>query len=294
MDIIEQLSTALAERLVSVAPAVVALRLGPRLRAGILWRPDVIVTSEQTIGDRDSMTVVHAGIEVAAKLAGRDPGTNVAVLRLETPLSGALPAPAGQPRAGSLAMIAGADVHGAATGRLAMVHSVGPEWYSMAGGRIDGLIRLDARLGADEGGPVLDQSGGLLGMSTSGPRRRVLVIPTATIARVVDPLLANGRIARGWLGVGLQPVAVPDNLQARAGQTRGAMVLSLVTGAPADQAGVMAGDILLDIDGSPFGQRRRLTTILNPERIGKVITVRLLRAGDAKTVSLTIAARPYG
>ena len=89
----------------------------------------------------------------------------------------------------------------------------------MAGGRIDTLIRLDTRLAVDEGGLVLTPSGGLIGMSTSGPRRRTIVIPTATLARVIDPLLADGRIARGWVGVGLQPVMIPDGFRQSADAT---------------------------------------------------------------------------
>ena len=289
MDIIEQLSTALADRVAATGQSVVSLRLGSRPRAGILWRPNVVVTSEQVVGDRDTVTVAHGGQEVAAKLAGRDPGTNVAVFRLETPLAGTLPPVGAAPRVGSLALMIGAG-----TARLAMVHAVGPEWHSMAGGRIEALIRLDARLGADEGGLVLDQAGGLLGMSTSGPRRRVLVIPAATISRVVDPLLEHGHMPRGWLGVGLQSVVIPEGLVAVAGQGRGAMVLNLVAGAPAAKAGVMAGDILLVVDGFAFGQNRRLSTVLRPERIGSAVDVRLLRAGEPKTVSVVIAARPQG
>jgi S1-C subfamily serine protease len=294
MDIIEQLSSALADRLAGAAPAVVALKAGPRHRSGILWRPDVVVTSEQVVGDQDSAVIVQNGTEVTAKLAGRDPTTNVAVFRLERPLPhGSLPGQgAVTPRAGSLALVVGADPSGMATGRLAMVHATGPAWHSMAGGRIDTLIRLDVRLGADEGGPVLDPAGTLLGMSTSGPRRRGLVIPAATIARVVDPLLEQGHIARGWLGVGLQPVAVPGALQAATGQARGAMVLQLVTSGPAEQAGVLPGDILLSIDDFRFGQRRGLASLMGPDRIGKAVTVRLLRAGELKEIGVVIAARP--
>jgi S1-C subfamily serine protease len=294
MDIIEQLSTALAERVAATGQSVVSLRLGSRPRAGILWRPDVVVTSEQVVGDRDTVTVVHAEQEVAAKLAGRDPGTNVAVFRLETPLTGTLPAVGASPQVGSLALMVGANETGGATARLAMVHAVGPAWHSMAGGLIEELIRLDARLGADEGGLVLDQAGELLGMSTAGPRRRVLVIPAATISRVVDPLLEHGHMPRGWLGVGLQSVVVPEGLHQAAGQGRGAMVLNLVADAPAAKAGVMAGDILLAVDGFAFGQNRRLSTVLRPERIGQAVEVRLLRAGEPKTVSVVIGARPGG
>lgn len=293
MDIIEQLSSALAERLTAAAPSVVALKAGHRHRSGILWRPDVVVTSEQVVGDQETAVVVQGGTEVTAKLAGRDPTTNVAVFRLETPLTVASPAPvAAIPRPGSLALVVGADRAGAPTGRLAMIHATGPEWHSMRGGRIDTLIRLDVRLGADEGGPVLSPAGALLGMSTSGPRHRGLVIPAATISRVVDPLLEKGHIARGWLGVGLQPVTIPDSLQASTGQARGAMVLQLAANGPAQHAGVLPGDILLSIDDFRFGQRRGLASLMGPERIGKSVTLRLLRAGEIKQIGVVIAARP--
>jgi S1-C subfamily serine protease len=292
MDIIEQFSSALADRVATAAPSVVALKTGHRPRSGILWRPDVVVTSEQMVGEQDTAVIVQGGTEVAAKLAGRDPSTNVAVFRLETPLPGALPSHGETPKVGSLALVVGADHGGAATGRLAMVHATGPAWHSMAGGRIDTLIRLDVRFGSDEGGPVLDPSGALLGMSTSGPRRRGLVIPAATIARVVDPLLEHGHIARGWLGVGLQPVAIPDTIQSETGQARGAMVLQLVSDGPAQQAGVLPGDILLSIDEFRFGQRRGLASLMGPDRIGKAVTLRLLRAGAMKEIGVVIAARP--
>jgi S1-C subfamily serine protease len=292
MDIIGQLSSALADRIATAAPFVVALKAGSRSRSGILWRPDVVVTSEQVVGEQESAVIVQGGVEVAAKLAGRDPTTNVAVFRLETPLAGTVPATGATPRVGSLAIVVGAGPSGTAIGRLAMVHATGPEWHSMAGGRIDALIRLDVRLGADEGGPVLDPAGGLLGMSTSGPRRHALVIPAATIARVVDPLLEHGHVARGWLGVGLQPVAIPDALHAPTGQSRGAMVLQLVAKGPAEQAGVLPGDILLSIDDFRFGQRRGLASLMGPDRIGRAVTVRLLRAGEMREVGVVISARP--
>jgi len=290
-DVIEQMSEALADR-VAAATCVVAVRGGHRHVTGILWQPDVVVTSEQLLGERTEFTVVRGRSTAEAKLAGRDAGTNVALLRLEAPLDGALPEAAPTPRAGSLALVLGADAGGATTGRLAMVHAVGAEWHSQAGGRIDALVRLDGRLGADEGGPVLTPGGGLLGMSTSGPRRRALVIPAATIARVLPALLAEGHVARGWLGVGLQPVAVPESFRAAAGCDSGMMVVSLADGAPAVVAGVLPGDILLEVDGTPVRRARTLAAALGPERIGQPVAVRLLRAGELRTLSLVITARP--
>ena len=292
MDPIAQLSDALADRVAVAGQGAVCLRLGSRPRAGILWRSDIVVTSDRAVGERDSVIVAHGGQEVAANCVGRDPATDIAVFRLETPLPGVLPALAATPRVGSLAVMLGAEESGAPTGRLAMVHEVGPAWHSRAGGRIEALIRLDARSGADEGGPVLDGAGLLLGMSASGPRRRVLVIPAATIARTIDPLLALGHLPRGWLGVGLHPVPVPEGFVALAGQARGAMVLNLVADGPAARAGAMAGDILLGVEGFAFGQNRRLSEVLRAERIGEAVDVRLLRAGVPMTVSVVIGARP--
>lgn len=227
-----------------------------------------------------------------ATLAGRDPSTNVAVLKLEAALGGVLPAAAEPVRVGELALLAGADLKGNVTARLAMVHAVGEAWHSMAGGRIDALIHLQTRLGVDEGGPVLSLGGGLVGMSTSGPRRRTIVIPTATVARVVDPLLTDGRIARGWLGVGLQPVVIPDNFRQTAERENGLMVVGLAGGGPSENAGVLPGDIVLDIDGTPAGRPRSLAASLGPDRIGQAVALRLLRAGAVQTIAVMIVARP--
>jgi S1-C subfamily serine protease len=271
---------------------VVAVHGGHRHVSGILWQPDTVVTSEQLLGERTDFTVAHRGATVAARLAGRDPGTNVAVLRLDTPLDGTPPEAAPMPRVGSLTLVLGADAAGAPTGRLAMLHAIGAEWHSQAGGRIDALLRLDTRLGADEGGPVLTPGRKLLGMSTSGPRRRALVIPTATIARVLPVLLADGHVARGWLGVGLQPVAVPESFRAAAGCDSGMMVMSLADGAPAVLAGVLPGDLVLDVDGTPIRRVRALAAALGPERIGQPVALRLLRAGELRTLNVLITARP--
>jgi serine protease Do len=129
-------------------------------------------------------------------------------------------------------------------------------------------------------------------MSTSGPRRRALVIPTATIARVLPALLADGHVARGWLGVGLQPVAVPESFRAATGCDSGMMVMSLADGAPAVLSGMLPGDIVLDVDGMPVQRARALAVALGPERIGQTIALRLLRAGEQRTLSVLITARP--
>jgi S1-C subfamily serine protease len=291
-DILEQFSEAAASRVARVAPCVVAINLGRRQCSGIAWRPDVVVTSEQVLPDAAELTLATPGGEVQARLIGRDPSTNVAVLRPAQAFQGARPETAPAPRVGAMAIMVGADRAGAPTARLASVHATGPEWHSMSGGRIDTLLRLDARLGADEGGLVLDAAGRLLGMSTSGPRRRTLVIPAATIDRVLDPLLSGGRIARGWLGLALQPIAVPPGLRAAAGREAGMMVMSLASEGPAEKAGVLPGDILLEVDGTPVPSVRALAAKLGPERVGQEVSLGLLRGGAPHTLAVVVAARP--
>ncbi len=287
-----KLSDALVARVAGAAPGLVSIHPGTRAqRTAMLWRPGVLVTSEQGLPpDTEVPVVLAGGFRARALLAGRDPGTNVAVLRLE--LDGPALPDAADPHVGGLALLLGAATDGSPTARLALVHRIGPAWESAGGGRIDQLISLDARLsGRDEGGPVLDAAGGLLGMSTLGPRRRVLVIPTATVNRVLAPLLA-GQVSRGWLGLGLQPVSIPAGWQASAGLETGLMVISLTTQGPAEAAGVLPGDILLEVDGAPAPHPRAVAKALGSNSVGQTVMLRLLRGGLPVELSATVAARP--
>jgi S1-C subfamily serine protease len=264
---------------------------GARHVSAIVWRPGLLVASEQSLPRADRYeAILPGGHRVAATLAGRDTTTNVAILRIE---GGAAARPTGTVRgAGALVLALGSDGRGGVTARLGNVELCGPAWDSQAGGRIDALLRIDARIGtSSEGGPVLDARGAVLGMSTFGPRRSVLIIPAATIDRVIDPLLAQGRISRGWLGVGLHPVAIPRELTDRAAAQCGLMVVSLADDAPA-QATLMQGDILLEIAGRMVASPRDAAGALGPETIGQSVDVKVLRAGEVMVRSVTIGARP--
>ena len=128
-------------------------------------------------------------------------------------------------------------------------------------------------------------------MSTFGPRRDVIVIPTATIARAVDQVLAHGGGRRGWLGVGLQEVALPRDIAARAGAEAGLMVMSLAEEAPATGR-LLPGDILVDIAGTKVAHPRTVAGLLGPEKVGQDLPISLVRGGETMTVSVTVAARP--
>jgi len=292
-DSLSQLSDALAAHVASGSKSVAAITL-PRHRplSAILWRKGVAVTSEQVLAEGEGYrAVLPGGKEVPARLAGRDPSTNVAAFTLESDAPALERAPDLQ--VGALALLLGADGAGGTTARLGMVRRLGPEWHSMAGGRIDSLIVLDARLRPDtEGGPVLDARGRLIGLSTSGPRRRALAIPAATVERAVESLLKHGKVVRGWLGVGVQAVEIPDSLRAAAGHEIGLMIVSLAAGGPAETAGSLPGDIVLELDGKAVADVRGLAQQLGPERVGKPVGLRILRAGAAREVAVTVGARP--
>src|SRR3954465_10853032 len=296
IQLIEKFSGALAERASGVQGAVAARASGcqaagaaiplhhGRHLSATLWQPDVALTSEQSLPRREEFELLVAGGDtLKAKLAGRDPGPTRAALRLERPIEFSAWRHA-EPIAGALALAFGADGTGGVRTRLGVVNAAGPEWTSSAGGRLDRYIALDLTLGrAEEGGPALDASGRLLGITTFGPRGRVLVIPAATIARVVPALIRDGRIARGWLGVGLAPVAVPDALQAQAGQTSGAMVMSLVGDGPAAKAGIVAGDIVLSVNSTPARRLRDIAAALGSESVGRTAELRVIPGGGPRS-----------
>ena len=219
------------------------------------------------------------------QIVGRDPSTDVALLRIErTDLPKAPPAAAAA-TAGALALVAGAR-EGAANAALGVVSFVGPQWRSLRGGLIDARIELDATLArASEGGLALDASGQTLGMAVFGPRRRTLVIPTATIDRVADVLATKGRIARGYLGLGLQPVKLDD------GGT-GAMAISVDAKGPGAAAGVRQGDIIVAWNGEPIRGVHQLVRALGPESVGASVRLTLRRGGEPIETTLTIGERP--
>jgi S1-C subfamily serine protease len=272
--------------------AVAVRNASHRHISAMVWQ-GAVVTSEQAVGDRDEYEVVSAsGATTRARIAGRDAGTNLLVLQPEAPLD-APTAVRASARVGGLALALGATVDGAPTARLGLVNAVGPQWYSRAGGRIEQRIALDIRLGrTEEGGPVLDADGALLGMSTLGPPSVVLVIPVATLDRVVPQLLKDGQVARGWLGLGLQPVSIPEPLRQPAGETSGMMVMSIAAGGPGAVAGVTAGDILLTIDGASMRGMRRVMAQLDDASVGRTVALRLIRGGEVLTLDVLITARP--
>jgi len=187
------------------------------------------------------------------------------------------------PALGALAIITAAD-HGTPIAALAMISKSAERWRSLRGGEIDARIELDTRLRrSSEGGLVLNAAGQAIGMAVSGPRR-TLVIPTATIQRVAGRLETHGRIARGYLGVGLQPVKLDEGI--------GAMVMSVDKNGPAAAAGLRQGDVITAVSNEPISGVRALMRKLGPDSVGTRVEVAGLRGGEPIRFSLTIGERP--
>jgi len=293
-DALTLYSDALAARAEAAGAHVIGVRHREgRHASGLIWQADLAVASEQALPHRDAFDVVlPGGTTVNAAVAGRDASTNIALLRLADSLA----APnqvASSVNAGGLALAYGSDGQGGTTSRVGVVQARAPAWTSARGGTIEKRIALDIRLArSEEGGPVFDASGGLIGMSTFGVRGQVLVIPAETLQRIVPLLVKDGRIARGWLGVKLQPISVPDALRSAAGQEVALMAMSIAENSPALTAGLLAGDIILSIGPSSTRRIRHLAALLGPDSIGRSLEVKVIRNGVIKALSLIVASRP--
>ena len=291
---LQPLSQAIETVVAATQDRVVAIRNASRRHVtGMVWQPDVVVTSEQAMGERDEYEIVTAdGRSSRAQIVGRDAGTNILALRLSERID-VNATVAASPRIGSLVLALAANVDGTTAVRMGAVRSIGDRWFSRSGGRIEQRIALDIRLQrTEEGGIVVDAVGALIGMSTLGRPGEVLAIPTATLERIVPQLLANGRVVRGWLGVALRPVVVPDALVKQAGQHVAMMVMSLAEHGPAAKAGVTAGDILLTIDGIALRDMRQLLARLSEDNVGKSVELRLIRGGHIIKLDAQVGTRP--
>jgi S1-C subfamily serine protease len=283
---IQDLSAAFTGLVAKVALGVVSVHSHRSQSSGFVWRPGLIVTADETLPEEGEFSVtLPGGNTVAAQLAGRDSTTDVALLRVDHVDLQPVLLEASPVAAGALAMTVGAE-DGAATIAVGVVsRSAGP-WRSLRGGEIDVRIELDLSLRrTSEGAPTLNAHGQAIGMAVFGPRRRVLVIPSATIERVAAKLERFGRIARGYIGLGLQPVAIEG------ADESGAMVMSVDPRGPGAAAGVHQGDIIVTWNSEPIRHVHSLLRVLGPDSVGRTVTLGLRRAGEIRQVPLTIAER---
>jgi S1-C subfamily serine protease len=294
------LSDSIAKVVAKAAPLLCAIRIGPnRHVTGLVQDGGVIVTVDQALPVADGYTVVLADRSLASVRPGlRDPASNLAVVHLDTPIACGLSAWA-VAAPGNVAIVLGTDADASPTVRLAVVHRM----THTADGPAPVLDLPQTALGP--GDLVVDPNGHLIGLAALGPNNEAMVIPSSVLVRFITPetrgvprdrravpsrVTLSGR--RGWLGVALQPISIPDHLIARAAQPSGRMVISVTPGGPAERAGLRANDILLALDDTNTTGANALRAFLEADRIGSKVEVKVMRDGNVVTAHLVVGAQP--
>ena len=282
--ILSSFSSALSGIVANTAPAIVSVHSHRARASGFVWKPGLVVTADEALADEGEVSIkLSDGTSRPANIVGRDHTTDIALLRFDaTTIAPAKLSPA-VPALGSLAAVVAAE-RGTPSAALGVVSLAGPRWRSLRGGDIDARLELGIRLHhSHQGGLALDASGEAFGMAVLGPRR-VLVIPTATIERVATKLETHGRIARGYLGVGLQAIKLDDGI--------GAMVMSVDKTGPSAAAGIRQGDVITGWNGEKLAGVRPLLRSLGPDSVGSVVELSIQRGGEPLQFKLTIGERP--
>jgi S1-C subfamily serine protease len=298
------LSSQIAEAVKLVRPGLVSVDARPKVRtSGVIWRPGIVVSTNHTIRRDEEITLtLDDGRQVKATLAGRDAGTDLAVLRVEDEGTGTTNTPvqladASTQAVGNLVLAVGrAHPEQGVSASLGVISVLSDNWRTWRGGEIDRLIRPDVSIFTGfSGGALVDAAGRVIGINTTGLSRGAgLTIPAQTVDRVVDVLLKSGRIARPYLGVGMHPVLLPEKLREKfnLAQDAGLMMLSVEADGPADKGGITIGDVLLSLGDSRVTNTDDLQTILGGHEVGAVVKARLLRGGEVKEAEITLGERP--
>ncbi|HZU06041.1 MAG TPA: trypsin-like peptidase domain-containing protein [Chloroflexota bacterium] len=298
--LLAQLSEDLARAVELAGQAVVAVKARRRIPgSGVLWTPPgVVVTADHVLEREEDILVTTAdGRELPAAVVGRDPSTDLAVLRVAA--NGLAPATLGDSatvRVGHFVLALGRAGPGAPSASIGIVSAIGGPWRSRRGIVVEGYLRTDLTLYPGfSGGPLVDALGRVIGINTSLlAQGQGMALPLPTVQRVVEALLTQGRIRRGFLGISTQPVLLPAALARRLGLTQesGLLVLATEPQGPADRAGLLIGDIVVGLAGQPVRSTDDLLALLGPERVGTVQEVHVVRGGELHRLTVTIGERP--
>lgn len=290
---LQSLSDATAAIVESAGRGIVRVEARRRLPAsGFVWSADgVVVTAHHVVEQDENIQIgLPDGKTLSAKLVGRDPTTDVAVLRVQ----GATLAPLALAEVSALRVghivLALARPGQTMMATMGIVSALGDQWRTPMGGLLDKYLQTDvAMYPGFSGGALVDAMGQVLGLNTSGVLRdTTLSIPVPTLRRVVDTLLAHGKVRRGYIGIRAQPVRLPDRVKEQTKQETGLLLLSVESGSPADKGGLSMGDTIIAMDGEPIRHLDQLLATLSGDRIGQAIEVSVLRGGQVQKVKVTV------
>lgn len=292
------LSEALVKLVENTVGGVVALKAAPyRVVSGVSVRENLIAMADHALRRQDHVPVHTAdGATDTATILGRDPGVDLAFLKVENLKLRPLPAKdATSSKAGTLVAVVGLTVDAGPSASIGILGAVSGARRTWRGGTLDQFLRLDANLyPSQSGAAVVDSEGGLIGLATPGLLRHSgVAVPVATMNRIAEELLQQGRIRQGYLGVGLQAVPIPASLREKSGATResGLIVLSVEPESPADKAGVQLGDILISLDDNPLGEIDELQAALRGDAVGRTVSAEVVRGGSRFKVQILISEK---
>lgn len=295
-ETLQNLSNDLAGAVEALDGAIVRVEGRKRMPAtGVVWSEGVIVTAHHVLTRDEGLSVGLAGNRaVTAELVGRDPTTDLAALRVE---AGELTVPtwaaADSLRVGQLVLALGRPGR-AVQATLGVIHTLAGSWNTPMGGSVERYVSTDVTMYPGfSGGPLVGGAGTVLGVNTSGILRGMsLVLPTPTVRRVVDALLAHGHVRRGYLGIGSQAVRLPEKLAAELGQETGLLILTVEPDSPADLAGLVLGDTLVGVGEQVVRHADDLHAALHGDLIGQAVTVTVIRGGAVLRLEVVIGEHP--
>src|SRR3989449_2171205 len=303
LSALRQFSDQLASVVEQAARSVVTVAARPRQTAtGIIWRAEtetIILTADHVIEREDEINVTLPDKrEVKAQLIGRDPSTDLAALRLtDVDLSTEnVPAETSEHlRVGHLVLAIGRPASDGPRVSFGAVSSIDGPRRSWQGNEIEGVIYPDVTLYPGfSGGPLVDLAGRVVGLNSSQlTRQNSSALPVATLRRVANALVKHGRVQRGYLGVGTQPAPLPAALAHKVGSTQQAalLIITVEPGSPAEQAGLMMGDLLVSLGSQPTTDGATLRAHLGAERLGQSMPAKILRGGEPRDIAITVAER---
>jgi S1-C subfamily serine protease len=298
MSELSTLSTQLADAVETAGAWTVRIqaRRGPPA-SGIALSNDLVLTADHVVDPsrEDSIRIgLPDGSEVGGSVVGRDAATDLALLRIA---SGSLtPARAAQadPRTGALAVVVGRPGR-EPNASLGFITGMAGPARTRRGGMLERFLQVDTVMYPGfSGGPVVDAEGNVLGMATSGLGfgGPAVAIPWSLAAQVADTLQKHGKVPRGYLGVGSQPVTLsPQAKDLAGGQERGLLVVQVAEGGPAATGGFLQGDILVRLDGTPISNADDLQGLLGPNRVGSSVTASVVRGGELRELTVTVGSR---
>lgn len=297
-SVLETISNEFAGAAEAVGPAVVAIyarRWMPG--SGVVWQKGVVVTADHNLRREEDITVVGADGKVTkATLEGRDPSTDLAILKLAPTFAEAPIEQNASLKLGHFVLALGRSRSANVVASAGIVGAVGGEWRTWRGGRLDQHIRLDLNLYPGfSGGPLVSARGKVVGINTRGlGRGRPVAIPVSNVNRVVEELLKHGHIARPYLGLAMQPAALPESLRGKvaSGATSALLVVHVEPTGPAEKAGALLGDLVVELQEKAVEDTEQIQELLHTAKVGDHVKVTVLRAGAPVQLEVTLGDRP--